>query len=298
MLASPIPLKLQTSLVLVLARQKSEDVSWVSRELSDVKKAIYTVDDETAALKIPANKGHESMAYLTYIVDNYDNLHDITVFVHSHQFAYHNNDLLGSDMAKMLRRLNLENVKGVGYFNLRCHHEPGCPNWLHTNATEENVNRKEEVVFAKIWQGLHPGTSMPPVLSAPCCSQFAASRDRLRSIPLSEWKRYRDWLIKVDMNDELSGRVWEYSWHYILTGQAELCPSMHDCYCTGFSVCFPSKQRFEAWFALHEGLTNLEKGWQSYEKRRRIPKKSVKRWTKSERRWMMSSRTLYNAVTI
>lgn len=260
MLASPTPLKSQRSLVMVIARQKSEDVSWVPRELPNVENAIYTVDDKTAALNVPANKGHESMVYLTYIIDNYNNLCDITMFVHSHQLAYHNNDLLNSDMTKMVRRLNHAYVEEVGYFNLRCHHGPGCPNWIHTNATTERINRKEEIVFAKIWQGLHPGIFMPPVISVPCCSQFAASRDRLRTIPLSEWKRYREWLIKVDLNDELSGRVWEYTWHYILTGQAELCPSMHDCYCKGFHVCFPSRQRFEAWFALREGLRNLEKG--------------------------------------
>ena len=166
----------------------------------------------------------------------------------------------------MLRRLNLDLVTKLGYFNLRCHHEPGCPNWLHMNATDENINRKEEFVFSKIWDGLHPGKPLPEVLSVPCCSQFAASKARLQSIPLDEWRRYQQWLIKTDLNDELSGRVWEYTWHYILTGQAELCPSMHHCYCDGFRVCFPSEQRFDAWRSLQEGKKTLSRGAEAREK--------------------------------
>ena len=225
-----------------------------------MKAFIYTVDDPAAALKPPVNKGHEAMVYLTYIVDHYDQLADVTTFVHSHQIAYHNNDLLQSDMPRMLRRLNLDLVTEKGYFNLRCHHEPGCPDWLHTDAKDENINRKEEIVFPKIWDSLHPGVPLPPVLSVPCCSQFAASRAGLQSISLAEWKRYQQWLIKTDLNDDLSGRVWEYTWHYILTGQAELCPSMHHCYCDGYRVCFPSEDRFEAWMALQQGMKDLRNG--------------------------------------
>ena len=246
-------------LILVVASLKAEDVSWVSRELPATKSAIYTVDDDQAALTVPKNKGHEAQVIFSFIIDNYENLPDISVFVHSHQVAYHNNDLLDSDMPKMIRRLNHAHVKKQGYFNLRCHHEPGCPNWIHTNKTEQDTNRKEEVIFAKVWQDLHPGLPMPPVLSVPCCSQFAVSRDLLRTIPLNEWKRYREWLIKTDLDDELSGRVWEYTWHYILTRKAELCPSMYSCYCQGYHICFPSEKRFDAWFSRRKDMDKLQK---------------------------------------
>ena len=246
-------------LVLVVASLKEEDTSWVARELPDIKNAIYTVDDPQAALTVPVNKGHESISYLSWVIDQYNDLPDITIFVHSHQVAYHNNDLLDSDMPKMVRRLNHAHVQREGYFNLRCHHEPGCPDWIHTNKTEQDTNRKEEVVFAKIWQDLHPGKPMPSVLSVPCCSQFAASRDKLRTIPLDEWKRYRKWLIDTDLDDELSGRVWEYTWHYILTRKAELCPSMYSCYCQGYHICFPSEKRFDAWFSRRKDMDKLQK---------------------------------------
>jgi len=256
------------SQVLVVTRQKKEDVSWISRELPHLKTAIYTVDDENAALRPPTNKGHESMVYLTYIVDNYETLADTTIFVHAHQVAYHNNDLLGSDMVRMLKRLNNQHVAEVGYFNLRCHLDPGCPDWLHMNASQENINRKEEIIFPKIWDSLHPGKPLPDVLSHPCCSQIAASRARLQSIPLSEWKRYQHWLSETDLSDEVSGRIWEYTWQYILTGLAELCPPMHECYCQGYRVCFLSTQHMEAWFDLREGMRALEKEVGTFDERK------------------------------
>ena len=55
--------------LLVVARQLSEDVSWIQAKLPDVKTAIYVVDDPNAELPVPANKGHEAMVYLTYIMN-------------------------------------------------------------------------------------------------------------------------------------------------------------------------------------------------------------------------------------
>lgn len=52
--------------------------------------AIYAVDqpDSERYLHTPKNKGKESMAYLTYLIDHYDNLTDVQVFVHSHGDGY------------------------------------------------------------------------------------------------------------------------------------------------------------------------------------------------------------------
>ena len=30
----------------------------------------------------------------------------------------------------------------------------------------------------------------------------------------------------------------EYTWQYIFTGQLEVCPSQHECYCDGYGICF------------------------------------------------------------
>jgi Protein of unknown function (DUF3431) len=245
------------SQVLVVARLKSEDVSWIQQELPDLETAIYTVDDPEAPYKVPENKGHEAMVYLTYIIDNYNELPDTSIFIHSHRITWHNNDLLKSDASKMLKRLNNERVARDGYFNLRCHQHPGCPDWIDLKKTEEDINKKEEVLFAKVWAELHIDDPMPDTLAQACCAQFAVSRDRVRSIPLARWHHYRNWLLNTDMDSTVSGRIWEYTWQYVFTGQSSFCPSMDVCYCDGYRICFGSEQNIGDYFEARESHREL-----------------------------------------
>ncbi|KAI9855192.1 MAG: hypothetical protein M1824_006262 [Vezdaea acicularis] len=253
-----ISVKSKYTQCVVVARLKSEDVSWLERELPNIAKAVYTVDDPSAALQPPTNKGHESMVYLTYIIENYDNLPDTVIFIHSHQSSWHNNDLLDGNTGHMIHRLSNQKVAREGYFNLRCHLHPGCPEWLHLDTTSEDINKKEEAVFANVWDELHPGDPMPKILAQPCCAQFAASRDRIRSISLESWTRYQDWLLTTNLSDSLSGRIWEYTWQYVFTGNSTLCPPMNECYCDGYGVCFGSAANMAAWFDLRERQDELE----------------------------------------
>jgi hypothetical protein len=226
---------------LVMARLKGEDVSW-TEELEGLNRSIYTVDDENSSLTVPKNKGHEAMAYLTYIIDNYDNLPDTVLFFHPHRVTWHNNVILDLDSKKTIERLSDAKVARDGYFNARCHLDPGCPDWLHPNrppAEWDLVHKTEERFFTpRVWRELHPDAPVPHAISQPCCAQLAVSGERIRSHPRSEYLRYREWLLQTDLEDENSGRIMEYTWQYIFTGQSEFCPSQHQCYCDGYGICF------------------------------------------------------------
>lgn len=244
------------SQTIVMAKLQQEDISWLYKQFPNADKAIYIVDDVAEKLKIPKNKGRESMVYLTYIIDYYDRLPDISIFAHPHQFAWHNSDLHGQNFANMLETLNVAHVARVGYMPLRCQHDPGCPNWLHLDLPEDQLDpflRKEEKYFtSKIWWELHPGVPLPDSISEPCCSQFALSRERIRSNPITEYQRYRDWLLNTPLDDEISGRWIEYSWQYLFTGQAEFCPSQNICFCDGYGFCFGSDAEFQHWLDQRE----------------------------------------------
>jgi len=54
------------------------------------------------------------------------------------------------------------------------------------------------------------------------------------------------------MGDYFSGRVFEYSWAYILTGSTYVCPAMNVCYCDGFGLCFGSAAKFQSWWDLRQ----------------------------------------------
>ncbi|OCK79828.1 hypothetical protein K432DRAFT_426214 [Lepidopterella palustris CBS 459.81] len=247
---------------LVVARTAEEDVDWVESELRSIsflETAIYTVDAPTAPFIVPENKGHEVMPYLTYIIDHYHNLSDITMFMHAHSATWHNDDLLGSQSSNMVHALSPPKVVRDGYFNMRCHHEPGCPDHIHPLEEDDALNKPEVTIFAPAWRELFPGVPVPKVLSQPCCAQFAVSRDRIHALPVEQYEFFRNWMLKTPLEDKLSGRVWEYVWQYIWTGLAEFCPKEHICYCDGYGVCFGGEDKYREFFDLRKKKSNWEK---------------------------------------
>ncbi|KAI9646055.1 hypothetical protein NHQ30_005493 [Ciborinia camelliae] len=239
------------SKMLVVARTKKDDVGWIQEEKFEndagVQSTIYTADDPTAEYHPPKNKGHEVMIYLSYIIENYYNLSDVSIFMHSHQLAWHNNKLLDLDAAKMISRLSPERVIREGYMNLRCHWNPGCPNWMHPGEVEEDGNKQERSIMARAWLELFPLEPIPSVLAQPCCAQFAVSKERIRTLPLARYIFFRDWLLRTEFSDFISGRVWEYIWQFVFSGQATSCPKEHICYCDGYGICFGGEVEYQAY---------------------------------------------------
>jgi hypothetical protein len=252
----------QYSRCLVVPRLMDDDVSWIAKELPEIDAAIYVANDPSAPLHPPRNRGHEVMIYLTYIIDHYYNLPDIIIFMHAHRWTHHNIELLGHDSAEMVRRLNSDYVAYEGYVNMRCQWYPGCPEWLHPRDTREILAKQEQVVLAKSLYELFPSEPLPEVLGQACCAQFALSKERVLSIPLSRFIFYRDWVLRTPLSDYVSGRIWEYLWQLLFTRNSVHCPSEETCHCQGFGICSGgntgNKEYKERYYAKGSNDTELE----------------------------------------
>lgn len=246
------------SRVMVIPRLQSDNISWVSDELPDLDTTVYIANNQLAALHPPKNKGHEVMIYLSYIINHYDALPDTLIFMHAHRWTHHNNALLAYDAAEMVRRLNSDYVTSEGYVNMRCHWSPGCPEWLHPGDPQESLEKQEEVVLSRCWSELFPSQPLPAALGQACCAQFAVSKQRVLSIPLSRFIFYRDWIARTPLSDYISGRIWEYSWHFLFTGQSIYCPAEHTCYCGGFGLCFGGASKLAEFEELRRKKQNFE----------------------------------------
>ncbi|KAJ1326453.1 DUF3431 domain-containing protein [Microdochium nivale] len=225
---------------LIVASTKSEDTGWVTKHFTDWHPQIYVVDDEHAALTVPANRGREAMVYLTYIIDNYDRLPEHAVFIHASRFAWHNDDP-DYDAVPVLRNLQLEYVREAGYVNLRCVWVIGCPAEIRPFRDEGTDSQGKalstKAIYKQAFEELLPELRVPELVAVSCCSQFAVSRETLQSRPRSDYERYREWLMATSYTDDLSGRVFEFSWHIIFGKEPVFCPSANDCYCNVFGLC-------------------------------------------------------------
>ncbi|CZT49276.1 uncharacterized protein RSE6_10094 [Rhynchosporium secalis] len=266
---------------LIVPRTASEDTGWIQELVNKDKYfdyKVYVVDAKDAPLSPPKNKGHEVMVYLTYIIDHYHNLSDVNIFMHSHRHAWHSNELLDGDAVQIVSRLSSDRVQRDGYMNLRCHWDPGCPSWINLGDVEEDVGKQEQAMLAKSWSELFPMDPIPNKLAQPCCAQFALSRDRIRSLPLSKYVFFRDWLLETSMSDYFSGRVFEYIWHFIFTGRNAMCPREHVCYCDGFGICFGGEEEYDA--------------YQEKIRQRKVLEEELRIWNQVNTKWDAGDKTV------
>ena len=176
------------------------------------------MDNPNATVHTPINKGREANAYLTYIVNNYDRLPDTIVFLHSHRNGYPkawHNDADEYDNVRSIRDLQIDFVQQQGYANLRCIGIPGCPDEIQPFRDPPEEHRASEHALPEAWRYMFGKVDIPPVLGTACCSQFAVSRKQIFARPKSDYSRYLKWLMHTDLDDAVSGRVFEYLWHVI-----------------------------------------------------------------------------------
>ena len=240
--------------VLVVARTSSEDKRWLDGLKTKYHLCVYTADNHdpgATTLQTPANRGHEAMAYLTFLIDNYEHLPPAgTVFVHGSQFQWHN-DHPEYDNAKLLADLNINAaLKGHGYHNLKCDWAtstcspsdalPQGSYETRSRAVLEAWDRRVTsdaalpAAFAAIFGGsrqhsldarVHLGRY--DAVRSQCCAQFVVSRESVWQHTRDEYIAIRQWLLDgsdpkkphppgvASSDDLVAGRIISYLWHIL-----------------------------------------------------------------------------------
>ncbi|KAF1948994.1 hypothetical protein CC80DRAFT_430201, partial [Byssothecium circinans] len=223
---------------LVVASSEGDETGWLDDHFDTWKKNVYVADNASAPLTVPINKGKEAMPFLTFIINRYDSLPEVSIFIHSLRYQWHNEDPM-YDGVPVLRRLRLDHVKRRGYVSLRCTWEKGCPAQimpLHPFKRDDGPSRAEQA-YASVFRRLFPRDEVPNLVGAHCSSQFAVSRGRIRSRPKKQYVRIRDWLAQTDLNDQVSAIIMEYMWHIIFRMPAIDCQDAGECFCQTFGLC-------------------------------------------------------------
>jgi hypothetical protein len=233
------------------------DTAWLSRLSEKYHLCIYEVDapadPSVKHLRVPANRGHESITYLTFLIDNYDSIPRAgAVFVHGARFAWHNDDPI-YDNAATLADLNIASALApTGYHNLRCDWSAGtCPKnsgpaqgsletsfnsllqpWSARSVSDAAMPRAFAILFGGD-EYLENGKSSSGlklkrghIIRTQCCAQFVVSREAIHRHSLVEYTSLRQWLLDgssgkprnsnaAPRDDRIAGRVISYLWHIL-----------------------------------------------------------------------------------
>lgn len=215
-----------TELAIVVASKQDSNTEWMDQltRKSSWNPYIYNVDavDENATLRIPAQKGHEAMVYLTFIIDRWDDLPKYTTFIHGHETAWHQE----SDVFDLLTNIRLNVLDSVGYIPLRCDWYPSCPAEIRPITHDAIVwgtglwRSDTEWGITGVWPLFFPDAPLPETIAAPCCAQFVVTRDAIRSRSKETYITMRNWILSTHIVDNVTGRVMEKLWAYIFTDEA------------------------------------------------------------------------------
>jgi Protein of unknown function (DUF3431) len=253
---------------LVLATTHADDLTWASNiTIANMQTIPYVADDSNATYHPSANKGNEAMIILTYLYEFYDSLPDISIFTHSSDSAWHNDEIFDKRIAPALDLLDLDEVIRRQFVNLKISGHNGCPAWINTSiGFSEGLSglKQEEPYMKEVFEANFPGDPVPEIFGSACCSQFAVTREAIHRAPKEQYMRHIQWLLDQKYPNNISGRLWEHLWAYIFLGRAVECPEEYKNLCRQYHICFESARDWEHW-------NDLEKKRLEYEEKKNDP---------------------------
>ncbi|KAG9948853.1 hypothetical protein KCU85_g4758, partial [Aureobasidium melanogenum] len=238
----------QHDIAVIMTKTKKEDVNWLVDLYSDMKfrPFIYTTEEipEPGCLVPHTTNGRETASYLSYVVDNYDNLPAYSFFIHAANEQWHN-DVLAGKTSDTLKSLRFEHIRANGYTNLRCLNDPGCPIGINPlDPTEEDIKKQDpRAFFADYYMQLFevPRDQVPKHIGNVCCAQFAVTKEQILKRPRSDYERMLHWISKSHdhLDDFGIGWVFEKLWHIVFGKDAIYCPEYEQCRCDNYGWCGP-----------------------------------------------------------
>ncbi|KAF8862953.1 hypothetical protein BDZ45DRAFT_145578 [Acephala macrosclerotiorum] len=234
---------------LVVSRVASDDSKWLDKLSKKYHLCVYTadapVDTKSKELQVPANRGHESMGYLTFLIDNYEHIPASgAVFVHGSRWAWHN-DAPDYDNAALLADLNVPAALELsGYHNLRCDWSIStCSATAKPQGSLEMTMQAVLVPYdersvsdamlpralAVLFNDIEAKPGRSDAVRSQCCAQFVVARENIWQHSREEYIALRQWLLdgtgKVQgsgaapADDRIAGRILSYVWHILFIKQ-------------------------------------------------------------------------------
>jgi len=229
------------NLHVVVSRMLSDEITWL-RELRGISHELYTegefADTQPGLRRLhgmakPRSRTgvstHECGGILSYIVRNYDNLPNVTVFLHGHPLRgifsrmqehrdFHSDPHIFHTIRAMANSSDKISHCSLNtmYLDWRL---PSEPPWYVRGWRKEFARRRGFEDVRRILSPLIPSQGT----CCFCCSQFAVSRARIHLHPPSFYKQLLAF-VQDALDDTDSGcNLLEFVWHLIF-GEPAVCP--------------------------------------------------------------------------
>ena len=177
---------------------------------SDIKVIIYNKSNEVlisskenhTVIK-SENIGREGHTYLTYIIDNYDNLSDVNVFIQDDFYEH----LFNIDYFKN----NFEKNKNTDFYQFGCSWRKGPDARPFSRGVTDGfldlnlgVNYNYDIKkFAELFD-IH----LPHSYTTEICAHFLVSKERILRYDKEKYKKILNWLLA----DKINGYTLEHVW--------------------------------------------------------------------------------------
>jgi hypothetical protein len=218
------PTSPQTSLVeipvLLVLSHYNEDVTWL--QSSPFPSIIFSKASThpTAHHAVPKNVASEATAYLTFIIQYYDNLPKSMVFLHSHRYSYHSEDLL-----ILLPIMKAKIASGLTDF---------VNEYCNINSAVWGVKEGNRAALKTQWDSwmheylgsYNKETTWGIPVYDRCCAQFIVGRERILLRPKQFYVDALDMCNEATEGAEDSrtmGLTLEWIWHVVF-GESHIVP--------------------------------------------------------------------------
>jgi len=183
-----------------------EDVHWVA-QLPLVGFPDYLILSKTMEpVYLSINKGNEASIFLKYICDHYHQLKEYTVFLHGHEYAWHQDGsmltLLPEKWNEMLQQKRL-------YMNLN-------------NTPCGSILENQHIDLIRTWYKEFLEDEMGPIenhgdwtVGIPCCAQFIVHRSVIQRRSLKCYQGLLNWILTTELTNDISGRIMEWTWELL-----------------------------------------------------------------------------------
>lgn len=203
----------------IVSSHYNEDLSWLinqdsypyfiySKNAEFVKRFLDERPHMSNRVKLMENKGNEAGSYLSFIIENYENLPDHVAFVHGHDRAWHQ----GKSIYDYLSAYDGENYLPLSDTYFR--------NVLYRDDNQHGGSLLYSHMDT-LWKDVPEiALPFPDRLELTMCAQFVVPKKAILKNNVFVYRKLLSWLFaQTHMSQYRSAILFEQLWYYLMTHQ-------------------------------------------------------------------------------